>query len=104
MKISVNSDTCIKVGSNIPSTASDDPFIARMAVSQAATITSAVPCRAVVAPASSAHTTNAIHITNPNHDALSISAAMTATIASAIGTLLWGKKYLRSCSHEISVK
>src|ERR1700730_6939821 len=105
MKTSVNSDTWIRVGSSMPITASDDPFMAITAVSQIATIMTAVPCKALVVAASSAQITNAAHITKPNHDALSTSAAMTAMTAmtaSAIGTLRWGRKYLRSCSHEIS--
>src|SRR6202048_2565459 len=104
MKTSVNSETWIRVGSSMPITASDDPFMAITAVSQIATIMTAVPCKALVVAASSAQITNAAHITKPNHEELSTSAAMTAMTASAIGTLRWGRKYLRSCSHEISVK
>src|SRR5882757_2657693 len=104
MNTSVNSDTWIRVGSNMPMTASDDPFMAITAVSQIAAIMTAVPCKALVVAASSAQITNAAQMTKPNHDALSTNAAMTAMTASAIGTLRWGRKYLRSCSQEISVK
>src|SRR5579862_6452042 len=103
MKTSVNSDTWIKVGSNMPSTASDEPFAAMMAVTATATTVNTALCAAVVV-VNSAQATNAIQMTKPNQDALSISAASTATPASPNATLRCGRKYLRSCSQEISVK
>src|ERR1700684_3018872 len=103
MNTSVNSDTWIKVGSNMPSTASDDPFAAMTAVTPSATMVKTALCAAAVV-VNSAQITNAIQMTNPNHAALSISAATTATPASPNATLRWGRKYLRSCSQEISVK
>src|ERR1700722_14267509 len=103
MNTSVNSETWIKVGSNMPSTASDDPFTAMMAVTPSTMMVKIALCAAVVV-VSSAQATNAIQITKPNHAALSINAATTATPASPNATLRWGRKYLRSCSQEISVK
>src|ERR1700682_3775648 len=103
MNTSVNSDTWTKVGSNMPSTASDDPFMAMTAVTPSATMVKMALCAAVVV-VNSAQVTNAIQMTKPNQDALSISAPTAATPASPNATLRWGRKYLRSCSHEISVK
>src|SRR5579864_7634233 len=86
MNTSVNSDTWIKVGSNIPSTASDDPFAAMTAVTPTAMAVRMALCAAVVA-VNSAQATNAIQMTKPNHAALSISAATTATTTSPSGIL-----------------
>src|ERR1700722_13594526 len=103
MNTSEHSDTWIRVGSNMPSTASDGSFTAIIAVTPSATMVKTALCAAVVV-VNNAQATNAIQMTKPNHAALSISAATTATPASPNATLRWGKKYLRSCSQEISVK
>src|SRR5271170_2882821 len=105
MNTSVNSDTWIKVGSNMPSTANDDPLVAMMAVKTSAMAVKTALCAAVVA-VNSTQATNAIQMTKPNQDALSISTALTATMTSPSGMMRLGsgRKYFRSCSHEISVK
>src|ERR1700731_3121709 len=103
MNTTVNSDTWIRVGSNMPSTASDDSLVAMAIVTPSAMTVRTALCAAVVA-VNSAQTTNAIQMMKPNQDALSISAAITATITSPSGMLRWGRKYFRSCSQEISVK
>src|ERR1700752_2625407 len=103
MNTRVNSDTWINVGSNMPSTPSDDPFTAMTAVTASATMVKIALCAAVVV-VKSAQVTNAIQITKPNQDALPISAGAAATQTSPNATLRWGRKCLRSCSREISVK
>src|SRR5262245_55857722 len=102
MKTTVNSDTWIRLGSRTPMTASDGAFEYMIAVSPAAPINSTTPCAAVVVALSSAQTTNALHSMKPYHDPLSTNAAATATTANAAAMLRWGRKYLRSCSQEIS--
>ena len=79
------------------------PAIAIQAVKPSAAMNSTMPCSAVVVAASSTQTTNAAHITKPNQAALSISAAAIATSARAIAMPRCGRKYLRSCSQDISV-
>ena len=102
MNTSVKSETWIRVGSRMPSAASEAPFASMNAVSAIAPMNNTVACRAVAAT-SSAHTTNAVHITKPNHMALSMLAAITATAARPSAMPRRGRKYLRSCSQEISV-
>src|ERR1043165_10032850 len=103
MNTRVNNDTWASVGTSTPTIARDTPCCAKAAVTQTAATTNSTPCMAVVVAATSAQSTKALHITKPNQDAFSISAAITATAASANAILRWGRKYLRSCSQEISV-
>ena len=101
MNTSVNSETWIRVGSRMPSTPSE-PLVSMNAVSATAAMNSTIACRTVVATIR-AHATNATHITRPNHVALSMIAATSAIAARPSAMLRWGRKYLRSCSQEISV-
>jgi hypothetical protein len=103
MNTSVNSETWISVGSRIPSTASAGAWVYMIAVNPSAPITRIAPCAALVVAAISAQVTNAPHISKPNHDPLSISAATIATAARMSATPRCGRKYFRSCSQEISV-
>jgi hypothetical protein len=102
MNTSVNSETWISVGNRMPSTAIDSLFASMAAVGASATVKTSMLCRAVVV-VNSTQITNAPHITAPNHEALSISAATMARIARPTAILRCGRKYLRSCSQEISV-
>ena len=104
MKTSVNSDTWIKVGSRIPRTANDEPLLYIRTDRPIAAMNRKVPSPALLVPASIAQTTNAAHITKPNQLALSIRTAPTATATSTRATARWGRKNLRSCNQEISVK
>jgi hypothetical protein len=56
-----------------------------------------------VAAVNAPRATNALHITRPNHEALSIHTALIASNTKTTATLLSRRKYLRSCSREISV-
>ena len=102
MNTSVNSETWIRVGSRMPSTPSE-PLVSMNAVSTIAPMNSTMACSAVVVATIKAHATNARHITRPNHVALSMIAATNAIAARPSAMPRWGRKYLRSCSQDISV-
>ncbi|MEY9661454.1 hypothetical protein ABIE80_000162 [Bradyrhizobium diazoefficiens] len=67
----------------MPITASDDPLEYMIADRAIAAMNSSMLSTADVVAASMAQTISAPHIAKPNHEALSISAATTATIARA---------------------
>ena len=94
MNTSVNSETWISVGNSTPTTASEAPCIASAAVSPIAAMTNRTACIGVVVATISAQSRNALHITKPNHDAFSISAATMAIAASAERNAALGQEIL----------
>src|ERR1700689_4697124 len=103
MKTSVNSDTCTKVGSRMPTTPSHGALRYMTKVRAAAPTNNNITCTPFFAVTISAQTTNVLQMIKPNHDALSMNATKIATAASASATARCGTKYLRSWSQEISV-
>src|ERR1700680_1939299 len=103
MKTRVNTDTWITVGSNIPMTASAGQREYITAVRPTATISSTILCPALGAAVNAAQAISTPQTTKPNQDALSIQTAPIAISTKATATFRSRRKYLRSCSQEISV-
>ena len=94
MNTSVNSETWIRVGNSTPTTASEAPCIASMRGQPDRGDDQQDRLQGVVVATISAHSTNAPHITKPNHDAFSISAATMAIAASAERNAALGQEIL----------
>ena len=86
MKISVNSETWIKVGSRMPITPSHGALRYIIKVSAAAPASSNITCTPLLAITISAQTTSVLQMMKPDHDALSMNAIRIATAASASAT------------------
>jgi hypothetical protein len=63
-----------------------------IAANASAIMNTSVPSAAEMVAASIAQTTSAPHIANPNHEALSISAATMASSVSPSAMPRWGRK------------